>query len=296
VSETEKRPLLVLLKDLNGNYVVADQSQGETPRVGVDALDDGPGIRLKASNNVLLGKNQFSGTSEYAPYYDTDDMLVTAAFYSDTKLAVLAPGNGSGGTKRLYVPGLHVWITPNPNTKIDAKATALAASQRDDRPLLYRVARMAAAWYGRKRTTVALTRTRIYPETLVGKLIASVYSGGAYTPVGTVATGETFAWDDEGNESSTLQTDFRNIDLTRVTRRKVAGGEREVNRRIARLEERLEATPLRPLTAVPAGALPVLMRTVTNQYTLSGVQVIDAAPILADGTISGATQTLRVVE
>jgi len=244
VDETDLRPALLLLS-ADGEYINGAKTEKKHPPVGIDLPDTGPEIRLKPKSNVLLGKNHFAGSSAFSAYYDFDEALVTVSFYTDTRLAITQTGDGDGPKRAIYAPGYHLWVTPNLNTKTDRNSTQASNYQRDDRTELKRLAAMLASWYGRQRNTITYTRGALPTSGLrIGKIVTEAYSGGEYEPIATVVTSETYAWHGETG-TYTLQTDFADLNLQAISRRRVESDTREVNRRIRRIEEALRETPLR---------------------------------------------------
>ncbi|MFA5634531.1 MAG: hypothetical protein WC977_01370 [Anaerovoracaceae bacterium] len=289
ISETEQRPGLVLLI-VDSAYVNASKTEREHPAVGLDLPDEGMDVLLKPQSNVLLAKNHFgSNTSEYTPYYDWQDGLVTISFYTDTRLTFRRTGTGTGGKRTIYVPGYHLWVTPNVNTLIDRDTTQASQYQRDDRVELRRIAAMLATWYGRIRNTIEYTREAIPTVGLrLGSIVTSAYSGGEYVPIATVVTSETFAWGARA-EAYTLRTEFADLNLQALGRRRVEGEQRNISRRIRRVEEALQATPLRTViggTAASSSAdiAPVQLTAKTNDTTYVG-------NVYANGRHNTATET-----
>jgi hypothetical protein len=271
ISETEQRAGLLLLINPDGDYINAAKTEREHPAVGLDLPDEGMDVLLKPQSNVLVGKNHFTGTSEYSDYYDWADGLVTVSFYSDARLTFTRTGTGTGPKRSIYLPGYHLWVTPNINTLIDRDTTQASQIQRDDRTELRRIAAMLASWYGRVRNTIAYTRGAIPTVGLrLGKIVTSAYSGGEYVPIATVVTSETFTWSAKA-ENYTLRTEFADINMQALGRRKIEAEARRVNRRIRRVEEALQATPLRTVIGgSSAGVVPVGLTAKIDDHTYTG--------------------------
>jgi hypothetical protein len=118
------------------------------------------------------------------------------------------------------------------------RQTCLASltAYRDDRNELKKIAALAKAWYGRLRNTVTFsTREVTAKSNLLGYMITSVYTGGSFTPVGTVLSSITY---DFISYRTTYQTDFTDINFTRISRKAVITDMKVVSERIAKIEEK----------------------------------------------------------
>ncbi|MFA5658664.1 MAG: hypothetical protein WC900_05210 [Oscillospiraceae bacterium] len=284
-----KLPVL-FIKKTDGTYRVSDKTtfdgDDEAPGIGFRPLDEGPAIQLRCPYNHIVAKNQFTGESEYEALYDYVDMLATLSFYSDAFLKFRIAGvetSGENRTKDIYIPGFHYWYAVA-GTKIDVSETKTGIL-RDDREQMKKLAYLAKAWYGRLRNTLSFNINTISPYSWLGSMITDVYSGGSFTPIGTIVSSMTY---DFLSQSITVSTDFADLDFTRISRRFYSSSMKSVNRRIARLEEKLNAVPLRDgRGGGGTSGTDVYLCKITGGTTAAGYTV----DIYGNGYDSAATDT-----
>lgn len=301
LADDDRRVPALLLLNSGAAWVQPERSaDSDLPAVGLDVGDTGPVLNLRTKSNVSLGGAAFTGSSSFAKAWDpvTDGMLVTVAFYTQVPLSVRMHASGSSGTKRVYVEGYHLWLCPAAATWSPGSAIAAGTILRDDRAALKRLCAQLSVWYGRTRNTLSYSAAVAPGAVRVGRMVGTVYSGGATTPVGTPVTSETWTWDDRGSFAYSLSTDFADLDLTQINRKRVETGEKELSRRIRRVEERLTQTPLRVPIGAGTGGGGVLLR-ITGLHTdspASGVRMY-VGDIYGNGSTAVATQagvTVRI--
>jgi hypothetical protein len=220
----------------------------------VHVLDKGPELRLRARSNVQIAKPTFAGESKYSPAWhpSTDGFSLKTSWYSHEVLRVRVD-NGSGeGTKRVDAPGMHLWIDADYYHKDMVGAPTGPQMMRDDRNTIRRLARMVSTWYGRQRATVDISARVIPSVSRLGYLVSQVYSGGAWTPAGTVVSSEAYTWDQRGELTYRVATSFVDLDWTRITRRRALATERDLRGRLRRVESRLSG----PSVQSPMGDKP----------------------------------------
>jgi hypothetical protein len=245
-----KNPLF-FLKGGDDKYFLADKTitdeTEEHPSVGMSVMDDAPGIQVKPHLPHMLAKNHGTVTnSEYAQLYDYLDCLFTGSIFSDALLAYRIEGVETSGmprTKNIHLPGFHYWAAA-PETKIDRTETTGSewTIYKDDREELKKFAALAKAWYGRIRNTVSFTSQNVYAMDALGRMITEVYSGGSFTPVGTVLTSVEY---DFINYTLSLATDFSDLDFQKISKRNITSSNKAIQTRMAKIEEQLTGENIR---------------------------------------------------
>lgn len=249
-----KKPFVLLNKgtEESPEYILSEKTaysgqDEERPSIGFDLLDYALGIQLRPPFNHITAKDFFIGNSDYDPIYKYTECLFSGSFYTDTVLACTVSGASLSGdqsrTKDIYIPKLHLWFTA-PDTYYDAddKTGSTWTTERDDRDLLKQYASIAKAWYGRIRNLLSATVRNSAAFPYLGYIVNSVYSGGSFSPIGTVITSIDY---DFYNQSMTLNTDFSDFDFSRLSRRSTLTTEKDLQRRISRLEEAVQELPVR---------------------------------------------------
>jgi len=247
-----KNPLF-FIKSENGDYFIADKTitddTEEHPSIGLSIMDDAPGIQVKPHLPHMLSKNSaIIADSEYAQLYDYSDCLFTGSIFTDSVLAYKMAGVETSGpaarTKNIYVPGFHYWVAA-PGTRIDRNETTsvgIWTIYKDDREALKKFAALAKAWYGRIRNTVSYTSENVYAFDYLGYMVTQIYSGGSFTPVGTVISSIEY---DFINYTLNISTDFADLDLQKISKRNISSSTKAVNARLAKIEEQLTGENVR---------------------------------------------------
>lgn len=290
-----KRPLLLLeteKPDGSTCYVVSErnayvENASAKTNIGFRLLDDRPGILIDPPIPHLLAKGRFSAKSDYVPLFAYEKAVFTGSLYTDTPLAITLEGVSEEAIDRkksIYVPGLHLWLTA-PDTWIDADTRTPSSwtVERDDRATLKAIASAVKAWYGRKRSSVSVTYNILMPFTYLGYIVTGVYDGGSFVPAGTIVSSIDF---DFMRGSFSFQTDFKDFDFSRVARRLASVDDKQISRRVSRLEEFTSSLPLRvPSGSVPSGesAYSGPWRVALNEmdqkwYLLDGSDATPSAP------------------
>ena len=242
----------VLFVKEGSNYLIADKSaydgENQRPPMSLIMANDGPGIYIKPPYNHLLAKNTFTDTSAYESIYDFNDCLLTASFYTDSILAYKVAGvtvAGESRTKNIYIPGLHYWVAA-PSTKLDLTNDSPAnwTAYRDDTEEIKRIASLAKAWYGRLRNNVIFSSKKVFAYHQLGYMATSVYTGGSFTPVGTVISAIDYMYGASG-QRVTITTDFKDVNFSKLSMRSRKNSNKATAQRIARLEERVKDIPVR---------------------------------------------------
>lgn len=269
--------------------------------VGLKLSDSGPGIFLRTAHPAQLAPADWGGTSDYSQDWDVhaDNFRVTVSFYSHTLLAIRTTAASGSGVKRIYVPGYHLWVCPYAATWSPGQTIAAGTILRDDRAALKRLAAQLSNWYGRTRNTLQYSAAVAPGAVNVGKIVSAMMAATGVTLIGTPVTSETWTWDDRGAFSYGLSTDFADLDITQLSRRKIENTERETSRRIRRLEERLQSVPLRePMAAAAAAGTGgnALLLQITGLHAdspASGVRMyvgnVYGSGSTASPTVTGAT-------
>ncbi|MCK5127540.1 MAG: hypothetical protein KAR42_14890 [candidate division Zixibacteria bacterium] len=256
---SDYKPSMLFVKE-GSDYYIADKSafdgNNERPSISLNMADDGPGIYAKPPYNHLLGKNHFAGDSAYGDIYDYEESLLTTSFYTDAILAFKVPGvtvAGESRTKDIYIPGLHYWVAA-PSTKIDrdTNTAGVWTAYRDDREQIKKIANIAKAWYGRLRNTVVFSSKQVFAYSQLGYVATTVYTGGSFSPVGTVISSIDYFFGPAG-QRVTIVTDFKDLDFAKLSARSMQTSKKALANRIARLEERIKDIPVRISRAAGSG-------------------------------------------
>lgn len=299
VPEADLADALLLLWD-GSAWVQPEREPGQSKcTVGLKLSDSGPQILLRTAHPAQLAPAGWSGSSDYTQDWDPRGagFLVTVSFYSHTQLAIRHSAAAGDGTKRVYVPGYHLWVCPYAATWSPGQAIAAGAVLRDDRAALKRLAAQLGHWYTRTRNTLQYSAAVAPGVVRVGRIVSGIMmTATGYTVIGTPITGETWTWDDRGGFAYGLSTDFADLDLTSISRRRVEQGEREVSRRIRRIEERVAALPLRePLGGSGGtgggGAAGALLRITGLHADRTAWAPMFTGDVYGNGSTAAPTQT-----
>lgn len=245
-----ERPSILQLWDGEAWVQPERSAEEDYPPVGLNLLETGPVVQLTAQSNVQLAPPDLSfPDTEFVSAWNPRDegfRLRTSFFTNETVRVAVNTGNGSG-TKRIEVPEAHLWIDADYNDGLaDPPYYRIL---RDDRDTLRRLARMLALWYGQERAILSLS-SRVPPAgSNLGRMVDSAYSNGAWTPIRTVVSTESYDWKQRGMLTYHLETSFADLDWSTVSRRTFLASERSIRRRLARFEARMQEIPLR----VPVG-------------------------------------------
>ena len=220
-----RSPLVVVDVNGAGKWIPVDRlAEHEIPAtsMAVRVLDGWPAFNVRATPNYMLGSGHFTAgpTYHFKAIADYEDIYATMAWYSDEIFRVnkSTGAGGYGGTLYIDVPEAQCWYRLA-NTMTDAngakQVTAAAGELRRDVDLLSGVAAMAAAWYGRDRAAIILRKdNRCDFDLGVGTFITSL----TYTPAKTVNTLITEVTHNFDNQTTTIKTDFRELDYAGIGR------------------------------------------------------------------------------
>ena len=153
-----------------------------------------------------------------------------------------------------------------------------------------RLAAQLSHWYGRTRNTLKYSAAVAPGAVRIGRIVSTLVSSGAVTLIGTPVTSETWTWDDRGSFSYSLATDYADLDIVALSRRKVENAGRETSRRLRRLEERVQSIPLRePMGGSGSGDVALLKITgLHSDSPASGVRMY-LGDLYANGSEVAAT-------
>lgn len=193
----------------------------------------------------------FAGTvpSETEAVVDYREIVATVSMYTDERVRVevdaqeTEPGEVEK-VKRIAIPGAHCWVLA-PGTCLSWKGGAWETvvlgglTIRDDVPILQNVAKMARAWYGRRRATVSCTYKEMALLDRLGHVIQEVTAAGTTVPAGTVITRIDYDFDEL---TTTFASEWKDIDLGAILRPK-DGMTSAVRRRVGKVEEQLANVP-----------------------------------------------------
>lgn len=282
----------VLMKDEDGNFQFAEKTafdgSKERPSVGLRLMDDKPGLMLRPPYQHIAGKNHFSVASDYQPIYDYADSLATVSFFTDAVLAIKIAGASASGvskTKEIYAPGYHYWLGLQGTYTDRQRALANLTTYRDDRAELKKIAALAKAWYGRLRNTVTFSTREITAiSEKLGYMVTSVYTGGSFTTVGTILSSITY---DFISYRTIYQSDFTDINFTRISRKAVSTDMKVISERLAKIEEKTREIPSRnPSPSITEKRLAVITaKTDTWTYTANIYSNRDRSALETGATI-----------
>ena len=294
--QADESAALLLLKDDAGNWVQPERDSGtQKCTVGLHLSDTGPGIFLRAAHPAQLAPPGWAGTSDYSQDWDIrgSGFLVTLSFYTHTPLAIRTTAATGTGTKRIYVSGYHLWVCPWDASWSADNMIAAGTILRDDRPALKRLAAQLSHWYGRTRNTLQYSAAVAPGAVNVGKIVSAMMTATGTTIIGTPITAETWTWDDRGSFSYGLTTDYADLDVAALSHRRRENGERETCRRLRRIEERVQAVPLREAMGGSGGNGSAVLLKITGLHSdspASGVRMY-LGNIYANGSVATATTT-----
>lgn len=209
----EFRAGFAVVKQLDGTYNFAEKAWGEdeTTRFpgNMTMLDREMGVALKGSINHVYGLNHFpeDALSAITPAFNYEDIIVTAAFYTDRRLRyqVQVPGQyitETGRTATIILPDAEYWVIL-PNTVTDIVDGALTRDYtdyevvRDDSAEIRQMAALAQLWFATARATVAMRVKVVSPLFGVGTLIGAAAASWHATQIGTVVSQR--VWDFRAN-------------------------------------------------------------------------------------------------
>lgn len=206
------------------------------PPVRVGVLDGEMGLQLRPSYNHLFAKNHWGASvSARPPIFDWENLYATAALRADVRLRVVVKITDPlrvDNPRRLIieVPDAECWIVrKGAIVGIDGSSLQRVPKDielRNDRDRLLAVAAMAKAWYGRTRRAISVKYKQIAWRTtqdhtlLPGNLLQKVFIHGQTLSVGTIISRLTWDW---ANKTTTLQTDFDELDFIGLAGRSRSG-------------------------------------------------------------------------
>lgn len=301
-----QRPLVIVAD--GAVYRRVDNPGAGKARASVRVLEDAPGILLDPEYPHLFGKNHYTGGDTREKSYDWQDLYATVSMATPERLRIVkaaAAAEPGPVTKRktIRVADAHLWyVVPGTVTDTDGATldTHAGGYVRDDRAMLERIADLAAAWYGRRRSVIELPYNFDALVPRLGQVIRETYAGGSTVPTGTLITRESY---DIDNRETVIGTDFFELNAAAVFGAGMGGGGSRTARRIESVERQLPNVPVR--SAVPevaasgGGAVPVQITAVVaspasfygHKYTVSvyGDGRYDDAGALQSPTETGKT-------
>lgn len=266
----QPRPILALHKS-GDTWQRMDKGSGNRAGVHVKALDDEPGVLLKGPKPTTLGMNH----GDDAAPYDWESMYLTVSMQTldRTRIETTITDVSTRGAaypqrvKRIRIPDLHVWyVVQGTITDADGSSITQSAGEyaRDDTATLRRIAALAVAWYGRRRTKYRIRYRRAWVMPYLGYLVVNADTGAGLTPAGTVISRIVHEFrGGDGHEKQTTEfaTEWHDLDIAQLFGRAGHSG------RSARRNRPRYDRPAQPLLATTEGVAGYVWAVITSAGT-----------------------------
>lgn len=236
ISITELVPAQAWAEDDQGVWRRVDAPNSEyPPAAGIALLADRPGIRIRAPYPWMFGRGQtaaetLAGGQGLPTVYDWTDLLVTVFVATNeherVEVAVDDPPNGLvEKVKVIDIPEAQLWWAPDDtvlNVEADGTQRTIAdtayssnggvlLSHRDS---LRKIATLAKAWYGQRRSQVRVNYREPVIRDLLGHVIVETDTGAAVEPTGTIITRIDYTLG--SRQRVALQSEWFDLDWRRV--------------------------------------------------------------------------------
>ncbi|MAF42948.1 MAG: hypothetical protein CMI54_02090 [Parcubacteria group bacterium] len=221
--KAQRRPFIIYSE--SGTYYRADKTGDDAfTDSGLKVLDDAAGIQFDQKVNHLNALNDFSGSSENSPQWDYLNGYVTVSMYTDERVRVELTALDASPfemerIKYIDAPGLHCWYVAKDTIKTftDSGLTKYSDAElvRDDTEKIRRLAYLANAWYGRKRSTIDLDYQDPGIFDVLGKIIETADTGGAVEPIGTIISSVKYTFN-ERSQKVEVGTSFKEFSFDKV--------------------------------------------------------------------------------
>jgi len=270
-----RRPFGVF-QDADEKWHMIDRPRNDTDStefapVSLAMLDDKLGVELRTGSkqNHIVAKGSFTEPSSDKPQWDYKKTLFTVSMYSDDISRVdLDTINGEAGEndreKVILMPWCEVWyIVPGTVKTIDPSVAGSAGLTkqeegeytRDDTEKLQRAARLARVWYGETRQIMDLTYGAPDISDLyeLGSIVEDLDRGEVTEKINTILSEFTYRLR-EKEQSLTIKTSFRDIDIARMLRPLSGGSGGSRRFQPSPMHDELANIPVRQAASAPGAA------------------------------------------
>ncbi len=204
----------------------ADPNEMDTrlPNGSLRMLDTELGLAVRFSPRHLMAANRWSGAGEtsHEPVFAYEDILITVAVETPVRLEVVRTTGTLAGTGRelvIGVPDAEAWYVVPGTVKGLFSTGYLIRSYvgegagmvhgEEDIARLRKIAALACAYYGRRRSSMEVTLRRIVSTPTVGLLIKRL-SGAVSPSIGTTVSSVAYNFE---QFTTHIQTEFAELDL-----------------------------------------------------------------------------------
>lgn len=225
-SEPEFLPMIATLQDENGAVRHVERM---ATAAHVRPLQREFGVEVKFSPNHIAAKNHFSGAAatDKDPLYDYETLLITGFVETDTHIEVAtqrASYNSLENRRTLIidmpecelwyvVPGTICGVDPTTHETIEYGGEPFI---RDDRTILRQALAAAAAWYGKSRTKVDISLSRLEVLFQIGDMFSGLSVGQDADSGGSAVTSIRFNFE---QQQTFISSDFGEIDAAAMVGR-----------------------------------------------------------------------------
>lgn len=294
---------LAVVKNDDGVWVQTDAATGDEKPMSVRLLDGMSGVEVYGEINHLLAKGGwFYGESDIDPQWDFQNLAVTVAVETDTRLKVKALASNAPADPRMVyldVNDAQLWYV-NPGTIIGVTDGKLnrhpGGVVRTDAKKLRRVAAVALAWYGKSRAQVRMTVEDPEFGLTLGMFVRAATTGSQSRDVNTVITKITR---DFRSKKSITETGCLSIDASRVIDFPGMSGAAAMGRTVRRMQRDIDEIkastaklPLR-LAGLGGGGNRIELLKVISVYSEEGK--VMARKVNSDGSLLGDPISLTVI-
>lgn len=272
----EYRKPLVIIHDTDASkYRRIDKPGDSLKATGAKVLDNATGIQLRSPYPGYYGKNHYSGADTRALQFDWQKIHATVSMYTPDRVRIVKTFTEPGPVtkeKVIDVPDAHLWyVVPDTVNDVTEGGLTLHAGGyvRNDTARLQRIADLAEAWYGRRRTVISIPYSEDAIVDRLGHVIKETLASGTNTPTGTMVTEVSY---DVRGRTTTLRTEFFDLDVKQVAGVSASMFAESIARRLDYVEENLANVPVITPSGEGGGggAVPVKVTASTayNRYTV----------------------------
>ncbi len=220
-----------LVNNLSENIIAANPGLTNGK---VAVLDREDAVEVTFNPKHRLGRNHFdppTGDSIVEPVFDYERMIMTVACETDTRPSVVVQTGAPpilGPTQvpildrklSIFVPDAQVWVVA-PGTVVGVwldgephyQPIAIHQLPRDDTDRLRRIAALARVMYGRRRTSIRMTKRGLLGVSGLGRIVTSVTIGQGSHDVNSPVTERTW---DFVQGTTRISTGWVDLDVQRI--------------------------------------------------------------------------------
>ena len=213
-----------------------DDEEEEKPSAQLRMLDDDLGVEIRTRVPHIYGLNHFdqdegdppvgAKISAIEPVFDYTKLIATVCLPLDQRILFIEQVHNVESevecrTMYVYVDEARMtYIVPGTSYKVEAGALVSheGGLVRDDSEKLIRAAKLAAAWYGKTRTSIRLSLKGVHHISTVGNYIKTMGAWWRSESVETVVT--SIAWrfstSREGKAETEITTAWQELDAARI--------------------------------------------------------------------------------